>query len=754
MRRPVLVRLREKLFPLTLIVFPRVTSRRRIDPFSRAFGAERGRPIDRHYIEGFLGDHRDDIRGAVLEVEQPTYTHMFGHSITQSDVLHVADPHPPTTIVSDLQVGTDLPSEAYDCVILTQTLFLIENLDAAVRTVFRILRPGGVALVTVPGISQIARDARNHWADHWRFTSVSARKLFARTFGEDAVFVSSYGNVLVASAFLYGLASHELTPEELDYNDPDFEMVICIRAEKRVKEAWLSAPRAEEPVTDSFWLRGGALPADSTIDRVVLQVGPQPPEKARLGVTVPVAARVQHPEKGICGFELLVRPTVLPQVDPVEVTGTVELANGRALQIPPLELQVARTESGRVRPTPTTPIVRRPASTPTRLAAFTHDMERGGAQLYLYALLEGLVAKGYSATLFSQRSGPLRDDLQALGVEVNEVGPYPIDHESYESFLERMLDEVAEFDLVLANTILTFCAVDLAGRAGLPSLWTVHESYPLDVIWPFFYGTPPDVHVRARAREAFGGASHVLFPSDATRAQHLAYVDASRASTMYLGTDVGRISAATSRGDRAAGRRAEGLDGGPLIVCIGQINASKGQSLVLRALDRLRPTRPNLKAAFVGAVEDDYLEALEKFAMERGISHRVKFVPPTPDVDRWYAAADLLVSASDYEAIPLTVFEAMAWRVPILATNVFGVAEAIEDGVTGFLCEARDVPALAEGIDRVLSMPRDKLDAVLDAAAREVAARFQSERYVTGVERIVRYLLADPDAGPPGDDLA
>ncbi|MGA7670628.1 MAG: glycosyltransferase, partial [Nitrolancea sp.] len=135
---------------------------RRLTPVSLSFGFDRGLPIDRYYIERFLSRHVDDVRGRLLEIGDATYTRKFGGSrVDQSDVLHVHDGNPHATVVGDLATADHISSDTFDCIILTQTLHLIYELPAAVRTIQRILKPGGVVLATVPGISQISNDEWN-----------------------------------------------------------------------------------------------------------------------------------------------------------------------------------------------------------------------------------------------------------------------------------------------------------------------------------------------------------------------------------------------------------------------------------------------------------------------------------------------------------------------------------------------------------------------------------------------------------------
>lgn len=205
---------------------------RRVTPISAWFGADRGLPIDRYYIEAFLATHSNDIRGRVLEIGDPSYTRRFGGDrVSRSDVLHVHEQSPWATFVGDLADAAHVPSDAFDCVIVTQTLHLIYDIRAAVATLVRILRPGGVLLLTVPGISQIGPDQWGRsW--YWTLTPLSTQRMLQESPSLSNISVTAYGNVLAASAFLQGVAVEELTLPELDYRDPQYAMLIVARATK------------------------------------------------------------------------------------------------------------------------------------------------------------------------------------------------------------------------------------------------------------------------------------------------------------------------------------------------------------------------------------------------------------------------------------------------------------------------------------------------------------------------------------------
>ncbi len=212
---------------------PSAGHQRRLAPVSRAFGGDRGLPIDRHYIEGFLTRHAADVAGQVLEIGDDAYTRRFGGDrVARADILELTPVNPHATIRADLAAADHLPDATFDCIICTQTLQFIYDLSAAAATLHRILRPGGVLLLTVPGISQISRYDMDRWGDYWRFTTASVSRLLGDAFGPAWVAVAAHGNVLVAADFLRGYAAQELAPRALAYHDPDYQLLVIARAVK------------------------------------------------------------------------------------------------------------------------------------------------------------------------------------------------------------------------------------------------------------------------------------------------------------------------------------------------------------------------------------------------------------------------------------------------------------------------------------------------------------------------------------------
>lgn len=203
---------------------------RRRTPLSACWGYDRGRPIDRYYIERFLEWHRGDITGRVAEVKDSGYTDRFGLGVTFREVIDVDAANPRATIVGDLAAPGFLESHAYDCCLIVQTLHLIADPRPAMEVLWRALRPGGVLLATVPGIARIDPDIAA--IDYWRWTPAIARRLVGEVFGDAHVEVEGHGNVLASMAFLTGMAYQELSSRELDATDEAFPLLVSIRAVK------------------------------------------------------------------------------------------------------------------------------------------------------------------------------------------------------------------------------------------------------------------------------------------------------------------------------------------------------------------------------------------------------------------------------------------------------------------------------------------------------------------------------------------
>jgi hypothetical protein len=203
------------------------------EPLSDQYGFDRGTPIDRRYIEGFLSTRRDAIHGRVLEVQDNTYTTRFGADrVFESVVIDIDSSNPRATLIADLQQVGSLRRESYDCIILTQTLHLLRQPDQCINNCFGALRAPGALLATAPSVSRVS-PTYSH-GDYWRFTPVGLTELFTRHWPSDFT-VHAFGSLRTCVAFLLGEAQEDLPDTVLDYHDSRFPLTVAVEAHKTLE---------------------------------------------------------------------------------------------------------------------------------------------------------------------------------------------------------------------------------------------------------------------------------------------------------------------------------------------------------------------------------------------------------------------------------------------------------------------------------------------------------------------------------------
>jgi len=206
---------------------PRWGNLRRVEPFSTSFGFDRGTPVDRFYLHKFFEANRFVITGRVLEVQLPSYTKTYGHDVEISHTVDI-DPRFGATYTCDLADAPAIPSDSYDCFLAPQTLQHVADLSGVLRTMLRVVKPGGYVLASAAALLPLIPDGD----DYWRLTPAGWRRALAREWAGHDLTVDGHGNCLTASAAMYGLALEELTGDELNTNDPRYPVLVTIRCRK------------------------------------------------------------------------------------------------------------------------------------------------------------------------------------------------------------------------------------------------------------------------------------------------------------------------------------------------------------------------------------------------------------------------------------------------------------------------------------------------------------------------------------------
>jgi D-inositol-3-phosphate glycosyltransferase len=375
-----------------------------------------------------------------------------------------------------------------------------------------------------------------------------------------------------------------------------------------------------------------------------------------------------------------------------------------------------------------------------RVLAIVHSLQLGGGELYLQELLRRLSEEGIAEfRVISQEDGPLRAELEAAGIGVHVTAPYEVDPGRYAARLAELAALIESWgcDVAIANTLGVFPGVDAALEAGVPVLWAVHESFHLDVFAYLNWGARglhPAVHDRwlAAMRRAT-----LVFEADATRRMFEQAVPGLRTRHIRYGIDLAAVSEYENAHERGAARTAAGFaPEDRVLLCMGVFAERKAQLALVNAFAAAAPVFPDARLVLVGEHPSSYAQAIRVAVADLGLDGRVRIEAIAADTYQWYRSADVLVSASDTESLPRSVLESQAFGVPVLAADVFGVSEVVTDGVTGWLCRARDGESLLAGLRRVLTATDAELGA-MSARCRTSAAEFDGAGYAKAYAELI-----------------
>jgi glycosyltransferase involved in cell wall biosynthesis len=348
-----------------------------------------------------------------------------------------------------------------------------------------------------------------------------------------------------------------------------------------------------------------------------------------------------------------------------------------------------------------------------KVLMLSHNLNLEGAPIVLFDQAAYFVAEGgYEVTIISPIDGPLRQRCEKAGISLSFVKePFPRAMENRFSYDARLQDigqqlNVGSFDLVICNTLASAWGVALARIFNLPVIWQVHESVTVD----HFFG-----HTKSLTdlvTTSFGLADQVVFESSSTRRLFERYSGADNFRLIPGSIDVDAIDKFCESHDRGSIRRKHGIDLDTIVVSlIGTTCARKGQHTFLEAIRQLQSKCAlNLdKVLFlmVGGRESPYLDFLRDQVAASDVVN-LRIVEEREDVDDFFRLSDIFVCASFQESFPRVVLLAMAFKLGIVTTNVFGIPEMVSDGSEGLLISAGDVAEMADGIQSLVQDPRKR----------------------------------------------
>jgi len=378
-----------------------------------------------------------------------------------------------------------------------------------------------------------------------------------------------------------------------------------------------------------------------------------------------------------------------------------------------------------------------PEALPSEIAFVTDARAWGGAEVYLTQLLVGFRRLGIRTKLYCADRRVIddwADDLKSQGIEVaffrptKEFNPLGV-------FVAWRCLRGYEFVHVnktqTRNSLPAIIGARLAGAATVVT--TEHLAIPIESHYPFGRAI-----ITTLARITNRLVDRVIAVSELSRTMLIENysLDPSTIVTVRNGIDLARF-----RGefDSAPLRRELGLAEDDLVaIFVGRLTPRKGHAYALEAAPSVLAAIPGFKLLFVG--EGELETELRRRARTLGIEDSVVFAGFRRDIAELLAASDLLILPSESECLPLTILEAMASGLPVVAGDVGGVSEEVEDAVTGLLVQPRDADGLAKAIVAILGAPDH--GAGLGAAGREkVEAEFSLDACISGVLRVYDELL-------------
>ncbi|MEW6325086.1 MAG: glycosyltransferase family 4 protein [Nitrospirota bacterium] len=380
-----------------------------------------------------------------------------------------------------------------------------------------------------------------------------------------------------------------------------------------------------------------------------------------------------------------------------------------------------------------------------KILCATHNLNYEGAPLFLLRLTAGLKARGHAPVVFSAVDGPLWREFELAGVRV-VVSPLThagIDRPAFDREVASAAGRLGELDadVVLCNTLNTYYALYLARALGKPALWCIHECAPPYDHFRSLCGTR---ELTRAALDAFAIPARLTCVSQRAARMYGGPGTESFMTVIRHGIDLDAVTRYMQSHDREELRRARGLDSGTRVVTIvGTVCDRKGQLVFVRAAERLLNKHRRLRFFIVGARDGAYRDLMERTVAERGLAGAVTIVPETRDVYAFYRMSDIVVSASYEEPFGLAVVEAMAFGLPVVATDVLGAAEQFENGRELLLVPPGDDAAMAERI-AALCDDAQLAAAVAGAAARRVHEGFSVGAMVDAYDRVIRKCVSSP----------
>jgi len=357
----------------------------------------------------------------------------------------------------------------------------------------------------------------------------------------------------------------------------------------------------------------------------------------------------------------------------------------------------------------------------------------GGAERLMVPLLKHLSRADfdpYVCALQSKDGNPMADEIRALGVPIECLD---VKHLRDINALPQLIKYLIGIGADLVHTQLEFANIlgNISAKLlRLPSVCTIHVMPSLDV------KTKSRLHQKVEWLSLHHFCDRVISVSEEAQQYHLSVSGASadQVTTIYNGIDLSSFLNIDRKGERINVRQELGIPiDANLLITVAVLRPQKGIQFMIRALPAILHSIADTYYLIVG--NGSHQSALVEEVNQAGVEDRVIFAGMRKDVARLLAASDVFVLPTLTEALPTVLAEAMAAKLPIVASRVGGVPEMVTDGQNGCLVEPEDLHGLVNSCIHLLSKP--EIQATMGAAGWEIVNhKFNIERQVDKLEEL------------------